>query len=430
MRGHWILIAASLFASTWAKANDPVHLGVASCASSVCHGAASVAEGSNIMQNEFVIWQEYDPHAKAYATLLTAESQRISAKLGLGRAEEAPACLVCHADYVPEHRRGDKFQLSDGVGCEACHGGAENWLAGHTAKDVSRAHNIEMGMIPTEQPVVRAQLCLSCHMGDKNRPMTHQIMGAGHPRLSFELDTFTWLNPHYVVDDDYIQRKGEWDGVRDWAVGQAVAATNLLDQLLDDKAGWNGIFPELVLFDCHACHRRMDDQRWAPRPGVGLGPGYVRLNDSNLAILRLLLGRIDPPKGGALGEQIKALHRATLQSREATLAAARTLRATVQSAIPGLESRSYEPALLRQVLEAVLADARRGEYQDYAAAEQAAMAVQSLIVAFETSGRLDEAGAKAMQARVDQLYKHVEDGDQYRPDRFVESLSALVAAAP
>lgn len=27
---------------------------------------------------------------------------------------------------------------------------------------------------------------------------------------------------------------------------------NLLELVTDDKAGWRGIFPELVLFDCHA----------------------------------------------------------------------------------------------------------------------------------------------------------------------------------
>ena len=87
------------------------------------------------------------------------------------------------------------------------------------------------------QPIARAQLCLSCHMGTKDRMITHRIMGAGHPRLAFELDTFTWLHPHYKIGEAWTKRKGDWNGVRDWAVGQGVAAENLLDLVTDEKAG-------------------------------------------------------------------------------------------------------------------------------------------------------------------------------------------------
>jgi hypothetical protein len=59
-------------------------------------------------------------------------------------------------------------------------------------------------MYPTEQPEVRAKLCLSCHFGTEDKFATHRIMGAGHPRISFELDTFTEIQPaHFRVDEDY-----------------------------------------------------------------------------------------------------------------------------------------------------------------------------------------------------------------------------------
>ena len=57
------------------------------------------------------------------------------------------------------------------------------------------------------EPVERARLCLSCHFGDPLRFANHRIMGAGHPRMSFELDTFTALQPaHFKVDADYRKR--------------------------------------------------------------------------------------------------------------------------------------------------------------------------------------------------------------------------------
>lgn len=325
MLGWWMLFlwapAAIGADSVVAAIAAHKHLGVASCASGVCHGSTQVFKESSVMQNEFAYWQEFDPHAnKAFQALTGEAGQAIARKLGLGDATQAAVCLDCHADNVPGSARGDRFQLSDGVGCEACHGGSELWISSHTERGAAHADNLGKGMYPTDNAVQRAQLCLSCHMGTPDRMITHRIMGAGHPRLSFELDTFTWLNPHYTIDADYIERKGDFNGLRDWGVGQGVAATNLLDLLLDDKMGWNGIFPELVLFDCYSCHKVMDSKSWGPRQGTGLGPGAVRLNDSNLVMFRHVLAGIDAGASKRLRDQTRALHQATQQGRDATRA--------------------------------------------------------------------------------------------------------------
>jgi hypothetical protein len=255
--------------------------------------------------------------------------------------------------------------------------------------------------------------------------ITHRIMGAGHPRLSFELDTFTWINPHYEVDDDYIARKGDFNGVRDWGVGQGVAAVNLLDTLLDPQHGWNGIFPELVLFDCHACHRRMDGGKWAPRQGTGLGPGVVRLNDSNLVMFRHVLAVVDRSAAQRVMDQTRELHRATTVSRDATSAAARRLRDNVQGLLPQVSAQDFDAASLGPILDSLLADADRGEFRDFAAAEQAAMAASSVIVAFETAKALDAAQADALKAKVDVLYGKVENENDYNMSAFVTALRDL-----
>lgn len=402
------------------------HLGVASCSNSVCHGASQAFRDSHVQQNEFAIWQETDPHAKAYAVLGNAQSKSIAAKLGLGDPAQAKVCLDCHADNVPAAQRGERFQLSDGVGCEACHGGAEQWLNAHADKKVAHADNLAKGMYATNDPVQRAQLCLSCHMGTRERMITHRIMGAGHPRLSFELDTFTWLGrPHYTIDADWVERKGEWNGVRDWAVGQGVAAINLLDQLTDPKAGWQGIFPELVLFDCYACHKRMSDKSWGPRQGTGLGPGVVRLNDANLAMFRHVLAAVDKGAEQRVLEQTRALHRATTESRDATLAAARALRATLEELLPRVVATRFEGASLDTILADIEADAARGEYRDYDAAEQAAMAAQSVIVAYENSGAIDKDRAAALKGRLDGVYATLKDENAWNLGSFQAAMKGL-----
>ena len=49
-------------------------------------------------------------------------------------------------------RAGAKFQISDGVGCEACHGGAGGWLVSHYTLGATHADNVEAGMTALEDP--------------------------------------------------------------------------------------------------------------------------------------------------------------------------------------------------------------------------------------------------------------------------------------
>ncbi|MFA7321063.1 MAG: multiheme c-type cytochrome [Dokdonella sp.] len=406
------------------------HLGVASCSNSVCHGASQAFRDSNIQQNEFAIWQEFDPHAKAWQTLGSDASKAIARKLGIGDPAAAKVCLDCHADSIAGDMRGERFQLTDGVGCESCHGGSESWLNAHADKGVTHKDNLKNGMYPTDQPIARARLCLTCHMGTADRMITHRIMGAGHPRLSFELDTFTWLHPHYKINESWTQRKGEWNGVRDWAVGQGVAAENLLELVTDEKAGWQGIFPELVLFDCHACHQLMSGRTWGPRQGTGLGPGVVRLNDANILMFRHVLAPVDKAAASRLLEQTRALHQATTKSREATFAAARKLHASIEGLLPTVAAFNYGPESLDAILSSIEADAARGEYRDYAAAEQVAMAAQSVVVAFENDGKVDADKATLLRSRLDALYATIKNEDSWSREKFRSALAALRAAAP
>ena len=404
------------------------HLGVATCSNSVCHGSTQPFRDSNVAQNEFAIWQEFDPHAKTYATLTKPAAKSIAAKLGLGDPTQAKVCLDCHTDNAPQ--RGERFQITDGVGCESCHGGAEQWLNAHADKSVKHADNVAKGMYPTDNPVKRAEACLSCHMGTKDRMITHRIMGAGHPRLSFELDTFTWLHPHYKIAEKWIARKGDWNGVRDWAVGQGIAAENLLDQLVDPKTGWNGIFPELVLFDCHACHKVYKGNKWGPRQGTGLGPGVVRLNDANLVMFRHVLAPVDKAAAKRVFDETRALHRATTQSREATFGAARRLRATLDELVPKVAAYNYDGASLDAILASIDADAGRGEFRDYAAAEQAYMAAESVVTAFERDGKVDKDKAALLKTKLDALNDTLKDENNYAMPRFNAALKGLRVAAP
>lgn len=371
-----------------------IHLGVTSCAGSTCHGAATAWEKSAVLQNEYVTWSQRDSHSKAYTVLMNDASKRIAANLGLPNAHEADVCLDCHADNVANEARGRVFQISDGVGCEACHGGAERWLGLHVAGIAGHAENVAAGMYPTEDPVKRAELCLSCHFGDETKFVTHRIMGAGHPRMSFELDTFTAIQPaHFVVDDDYRKRKQVANGIQTWAIGQAIALERRIDALLDPKRGMDGIFPELVLFDCQACHHSLTEPRWQARPSTGLGPGVVRFDDSNLLMLRVLVNSLDPDKGTRLAEQTRQLHKASTESVDAFHAAAKDLKQTTGDLVSMFSGHRFGEADISKLLTGLIAEAKGAEFSDYAGAEQATMAIGAVLSAATQMGMTELADA-------------------------------------
>jgi hypothetical protein len=400
------------------------HLGVVNCASSLCHGSIGEWKGSNVLQNEYVTWSRVDKHAQRAAQVLASErSRRIAANLGLKEpAHQAKVCVDCHGHNPPAEQRGERFKASDGVSCEACHGPAEKWIASHVAPGATHQENVGNGLYPTSDPVALARLCLSCHFGNKDKFVTHRIMGAGHPRISFELDTFTQTQPpHFVIDEDWQRRKGRWDGVRVWAIGQALAAQESLDVVLDPKRGRDGLFPELVVFDCHACHHPMSETRWKPR--VGTRPGTIRFNDSNLLMLRQIVRRTDPAGSAAFNAQVLQLHRAVAGEGGDALEAAARLRRGLDAVIAKLVSREFDDRDLRAILAGLVEDGIAGNYADYAGAEQATMAIASVMSFLARRGSL--ADVRAANAALDRVYETVRNDEKYRGERFQSALAGL-----
>jgi hypothetical protein len=402
------------------------HLGVVNCASSLCHGSISEWKGSNVLQNEYVTWSRVDKHALRAAQVLTNErSRRIAANLGLGQpAHEAKVCVDCHGHNPPPERRGERFKPADGISCEACHGPAEGWIRSHVAPGATHERNVADGLYPTADPVALARLCLSCHFGNKDKFVTHRIMGAGHPRISFELDTFTQTQPpHFVADADWERRKGRWDGVRVWAIGQALAAQEQLDVILDPKRGRDGLFPELVVFDCHACHHPMSDTRWKPR--VGTRPGTIRFNDANLLMLRQVVRATFPADAAAFDELVLQLHRGVAGEGGDALEAARRLRKGLDGVVAKLRGREFGDRDLRAIAAGLVDDGLAGHHGDYAGAEQAAMAVASVMNFLARRGALGD--VRAANAALDRLFETVKDDEKYRAERFRAALAGLRA---
>jgi hypothetical protein len=418
--GLLVLAAISASAEPLPENGPAKHMGVASCAGSQCHGSAVPRDGSGVLQNEYVTWTQDDPHSGAYQTLTTDRSTAIANRLGFKNAYTMKACLDCHTDNVNSGLRGERFQVSDGVGCEACHGGAETWLSTHyNAPTVTHADNLQAGLYPAEKPRDRAALCLSCHLGTKDKFASHRIMAAGHPRLAFELDTFTELwrtagrQPHYRVDADYSERKGSASHVYTWASGLLADGRRRLALIQDDRFAGSGMFPELGLYDCHACHRSMKSVQWRRlERHANADPGVPFVSDGSFVMILALARALSPLDADAVAGSLASLHVAGSQSVEAVRIAA----AELDAAFVSMQKSTSAQILQRNqgtILSEILRSGAAGEFLDYASAEQAFMAVQMLSFELEDT---------AMQDEIDSLAQSLENDERYRPSQFAHLL--------
>jgi hypothetical protein len=404
---------------------------VASCANSVCHGAVIPHLNSNIAHTEYTVWTRKDPHALTYRSLFRKDYVAITQKLGLKAPHLEPTCLACHASNVAPKYQGEKFSMTDGIGCETCHGGSEKYIATHTDKDATRASNIANGLYPTDDMIARTRLCLSCHYGTKEHFVTHEIMGAGHPRISFELDTFTeLLPPHVIYDADYAARKPIYSHVKMWALGQAIAAQAMLEMLDEKHLHAAGLFPELSLFDCYSCHHPMSQQTWQKKESTGLGPGAVPLNDSALLMLRLVLRQVKPALGKRLVTTLKELHTASNTSAWATRKRADELDKIVKTAITLIDAHRFSPAQTMALTNSLLSTGINGEYRDYIAAEQCVMGIAATVAAWNSVKPFDAATSDLVNRLMQSLYQSVANDESFVPSKFEAALAKLKNGLP
>ena len=439
---HVLLLLAGLaLYATQSFAEAPVipqygpdkHEGVSSCDGSTCHGSAAPRNDRNVRQDEYLIWTEEDRHSqRAYKVLLNRDSIRISKNLGREKKpHQDNLCLDCHSDNPPPDKRrseNNAFTVTDGVGCEGCHGGAERYLRPHDSGSTHQK-NIELGMFPTDDPVARTRLCLSCHLGDRQKFVDHRLMGAGHPRQSFEVALFSILQPyHWEPDDDYISRgKQAPNDVKLWAIGQAVAVDEIMDAMLDPNRNTLGLFPELVLYDCQACHHGINKmRRWRPRKSTGLGPGVVRLNDSNFLMLIQALQVVDPATAKLLRADLRELHQAASEGRGNSNTIANKIRGRIKTVLPKLQAWKIDAKVLRTLSGNILREALTGEFADYAGSEQAAMALQTIVFGYYDQQLLDDAAYDALErGELTKLLASVDDPDTFNPDKAKKAFKAL-----
>jgi Cytochrome c554 and c-prime len=277
--------------------------------------------------DEFYTWRTRDKHSQAYAVLRSERGKRMGVLLEVNVTAPEAGCLGCHSIDKPELKDEaiKKTLLTDGVGCEACHGAAKDWLTPHTDsttwRNKTNAEKQKLGMIPLRDPEVRAQVCQSCHVGNaaEGKVVTHAMYAAGHPPLpSFEVSAFSEYMPrhwHPLRDVPWLkkganeeQRKNfGYDGadVADTrlaligSVSQLKGAAELMKDRADGSAKFGRQWPELMgkvnveawdaeglktidrkwrdlsmtHFDCTSCHHDLNVPSWRRVRGYRVAPG-------------------------------------------------------------------------------------------------------------------------------------------------------------
>ena len=115
----------------------------------VCHKTAKSGE-------QLKIW-EGSKHAEAYKTLSTPEAKKYSPDVDPAKN---PKCLKCHiTGYgVDAKMFGKKFNVEDGVQCEACHGPGSGYKSLKVMKDKAAA--VKAGLVVHEK---KSEYCVGCH---------------------------------------------------------------------------------------------------------------------------------------------------------------------------------------------------------------------------------------------------------------------------
>jgi len=110
---------------------------------------------------QFKIWSE-GAHAKAYATLASEEAKKIAEAKGIADPQKADECLSCHVTGhgVAAEFLGTKYDMTEGVTCEGCHGAGGDYYKKKTMMAVT-AGDIEAASVGLVKP--DAKVCTGCH---------------------------------------------------------------------------------------------------------------------------------------------------------------------------------------------------------------------------------------------------------------------------
>jgi hypothetical protein len=204
--------------------------GSRSCNAADCHGKKGDDAPPTEIGHEQTIWAAHDRHHEAYETLGSDESKEMGQKLSIADVKTSDSCLSCHALNVRKELQGENFSIREGNTCDNCHGPSEKWIKPHAEKGWTQTQRKSMshdallkqwGLYDTKPLAQRATMCTGCHLA-----IDADLVVAGHPQPTFELDWFQEIEPkHWLTPDE------KYYSTKVWLAGQVACLRDSMNQL-------------------------------------------------------------------------------------------------------------------------------------------------------------------------------------------------------
>lgn len=368
--------------------------GPTACSTDGCHGSAKPHREGRTIHNEYVHWLE-SKHAHSWENLATDRAKEVGAKMKLAAPpQESGRCLKCHSLLVPREQQQSTWDLTRGNACENCHGPSEKWRESHargSAANWSHAKSLKAGMNDTQDLAVRGAICVKCHLA-----IDHEMLAAGHPFLSFELDNFSQrMPPHWIQEKPFVASKA-------WAAGQATALRASLRQL---------------------------DLRVKAEAPVQFVGDAVAVANAYFTMLRLAGPKLAPSLWSPVEKELGWLSKGEVPEPEAIgRAAGEAFQKTLFDLARELGSRKYDAATNLALLKALTRAEADVEYGGFRTAEQLFFAIDSLYRPYEQQAK------PASGARMKELIAKLQQGlsqpatGAWSADGFLTTLRDMASA--
>jgi Cytochrome c554 and c-prime len=398
------------------------YVGPGSCSAVACHGAITPQVKTKVLQNEYSTWVTQDKHARAYSALDGSLSRQMTSILKIGPANKSKRCLVCHALSIEPAHRAREFDVAEGVSCESCHGPASAWLGPHIQPTANHADMVRLGLVDNKSLGVRSESCLSCHLGAKGMEVDHEMIAAGHPDLTFELDSFTAVEPPHWVE----KNADPLFGMRAWGVGQAVQMREGMFRIA--RRAHTGPWPEFSEMDCITCHHALTGpESWRQKEGyVDRQAGDPPYNLARFVVFRHFAREIDPAatqEMEAATAQVAHLVTTMSTDRGAVESAATRAAELSDKLVAEVSAARYDRDRTERLLRNIASDGDMISRQGERAAEQATMSVDSLYIAIAKAGRTNPETRSA----IDALFMQVKNPSTYNAPQFAAQMRSVAA---
>ena len=217
--------------------------------------------------------------------------------------------------------------------------------------------------------------------------------------------------------------------MRELTTGQAVQLRESMLRLASRSKG--KVWPEYSEMQCYACHHSLTppEQSWRQARGYGdRRPGDPPWNASRYAVFRDVVHQLDAEDAGQLDAQISQLTKVMSQlnpDRDAVASAATNSAHLADALVEKVNAATYDPASTLRLLQKISADADGISGQGEQSAAQAAMAIQSLFVAYDRDAKLQN--SVEVRAAISALFQQLENPSAYDPARFARQMQQVNA---